>query len=132
MPKQSELVEVLEETEVANPKNKTTVAKVPPTGVRLPSELRGQVDEICEGAGIPLATFIRDAVEAQVLTKKPELARRALLRLVALTAEHFERALEIGILKGTEAEEQAEDVRRFFDQFAELLKVEPEHEIEEA
>ena len=119
------------EVEMAKPKKKTPPAEVP-TGVRLSNELRAEVDEICARDGVLVAQFIRDAVQAQTLMRKPELVRRALVRSVGTTAGHFERALAIGVLNGTEAEEQAEDVRRFFDQLIELLKVEPEHEPEEA
>ena len=131
MSNKSALDEVLDEPEVAKRKKKDALVGEP-TGVRLSNELRAQVNEICEKDGVPLATFIREAVEERALSKRPDLARRALLRSVAGTADQFERALEVGILKDTEAEEQAEDVRRFFGQLMELLTVEPEHEREEA
>ena len=100
----------------------------PPTGVRLPQELREHVDAICELEGIPLATFIRDAVQSQVQAN-PERQRRILLLSIAVTAVQFDGALKLGVLKGTEAEDQVEEIRRFFGQLVDVLKCKgEEHE----
>lgn len=102
-----------------------------PMGVRLPEELRADVNELCQQDGIPVAQFIREAVETRTLAERPELARRELTRSIGAVVVHFERALASGTLEGTEAEDQADEIRKFFGQFTELLEIEPDDDREE-
>lgn len=128
-------MEANEVAEVEMPKLKPKKKTRPPDapfGVRLSGELRSQVQEICDQDGVPLGQFIQEAVEERAQRKKPDLARRALFRSVSITSAQFERALEFGVLAGTEAEEQADEIRRFFGQLTELLHVEPDQESEES
>lgn len=114
---QTQVVEV----SMVKSKKKPDAVEVP-TGVRLGEQLRSEVDALCEAQGIPMGTFIREAVELQVKNGNPERPRQVLLRSLAITETHFEQALKLGVLKGTEAEEQADEIRRFFGQFAAVLK----------
>ena len=117
MAKATEVVEV----HAGNPKKKNN-PPAEPMGIRLPPELRSDMQAICERDGVPMATFIKDAVQERMLVKKPELARRALTRTLALAAAQFEVALKLGVLADTEAEKDAEGIRQFFGEFLELLK----------
>jgi len=92
-----------------------------PVGVRLGPELRAQVDAVCEAEGIPLGRFIRDAVQIGV-QNKPGRQVRVLAHSLAVAAAQFEHSLKLGVLAGTEAEKQAEDIRAFFGQFLGVLK----------
>lgn len=93
-----------------------------PMGVRLPPDVRAEMEVICARDDVPMATFIREAVQERMLIKKPELARRGLFRALTLAAAQFETALKLGVLADTEAEKGAEEIRQFFGEFLELLK----------
>lgn len=92
-----------------------------PTAIRLPEDLREKVDSIAQDEGKTFGEICRELIEDGVKSN-PDRQRQVLLRSVAITTAQFEKALELGVLKGTEAEEQADDIRRFFGQLAGVLK----------
>jgi len=115
--------EILEE--MPKSKSKMKAEKPMPTGIRMSDDLKASIEQQAEDEGISLGELCRQLIE-RGLTDNPARARAGLLRSVAITAAQFEKVLKGGALKDTEAEEQAEEIRRFFGQFVALLQGEKE------
>lgn len=96
-----------------------------PTGIRLGEPLRTELTEMANAEGVGLGALCRDFIEHAV-NNKPDRRRRVLLKSVVIVSTQFEAALGAGDLKGTEAEEQADEIQRFFGQLVRVLAVEQE------
>lgn len=97
----------------------------PPTGIRLGEPLRTELAEMAATEGTSLGALCRDLIEVAA-KNNPERRKKVLLKSVVIVSTQFEAALEAGVLKDTEAEEQADEIRQFFGQLARVLGGEQE------